>query len=91
MVRLGPRGYGTIYPMARWQYTVTTREGTEDLVPHMQQMDSNGWELLNGSTVCGTRGIAYTMWWRKEAPAPRPYEEPRPHSTMVPAKPAGMP
>ena len=92
MVRLGLREYGTIYPMARWQYTVTTREGTEDLVAqHMEQMDNNGWELLNGSTVCGTRGIAYTMWWRQEAPAPRPYKEPSPDIAIHPAKPAGMP
>ncbi len=78
--------------MTRWQYTVTTKEGTADLVAqHMQQMDSNDWELVNGSTVCGTRGIAYTMWWRKEAPAPRPYEEPRPYTGPRPARPAWMP
>jgi hypothetical protein len=78
--------------MTRWQYTVTTMEGTAELVAqHMQQMDSDGWELLNGSTVCGTRGIAYTMWWRKTGPPPRPYEEPRPYTTIRPARPAGMP
>jgi hypothetical protein len=77
--------------MAGWQYKITTREGTEDLVTqHMQQMDSDGWELLNGSTVCGTRGIAYTMWWRKPAPVPRPYEEPRPSAIGEPAEPAGL-
>ncbi len=76
--------------MTGWQYKVTTREGTEDLVAqHMQQMDSNGWELLNGSTVCGTRGIAYTMWWRKEAPSPRSNEEHRQRRTLKqPAGPA---
>jgi hypothetical protein len=80
--------------MTRWHYSVTTREGTEDLVAqHMQQMDSDGWELLNGSTVCGTRGIAYTMWWRKEGPAPGPYEDPvlGTISPITPAAPGGMP
>ena len=77
--------------MTRWQYTVTTREGPTDLVAqHMQQMDSNDWELLNGSTVCGIGGIAYTVWWRRK-PGTRPHEEPRPHTTMEPARPAGMP
>jgi hypothetical protein len=57
---------------------------TEDLVArHMREMDSNGWELLNGSTVWGTRGIAYTMWWRKTGPAPTPYEEPRPYTMDI--------
>jgi hypothetical protein len=49
----------------------------------MREMDSNGWELLNGSTVWGTRGIAYTMWWRKTGPAPTPYEEPRPYTMDI--------
>ena len=77
--------------MTRWQYTVTTREGTADLVEHMQQMDSNGWELLNGSTVCGIGGIAYTMWWRKQGPAP--YKAPLPYDMdpNPPARPASFP
>jgi hypothetical protein len=88
LVRLRLRKYGTICPMTRWQYKVTTKEGTEDLVvQHMKQMDSDGWELLNGSTLRGTRGIAYTMWWRKTGSAPKPYEEPRPHRTRQPAGP----
>ena len=63
--------------MAHWLYTVTTtKEGTDRVVEHMQEMDGRGWELLNGSTAYGPDRIAYTMWWRKEAPTPTPARPP---------------
>ena len=79
--------------MAHWLYTVTTtREGTDLVVEHMQEMNGRGWELLNGSTAYGPDRIAYTMWWRKAALAPTPATPPvleaipRP-GTVVPSRP----
>jgi hypothetical protein len=79
--------------MAHWLYTVTTtREGTDLVVEHMQEMDGRGWELLNGSTTYGPDRIAYTMWWRKPAPAPTPARLPVPaEATPLPGQVPSVP
>jgi hypothetical protein len=75
--------------MADWQYNViTTRESTDLIAQRMQQMDRDGWELLNCSTAYEPGRIAYTTWWRKEAQGPAPYVPPRPHEPIEPASPA---
>lgn len=77
--------------MDHWLYTVTTRDDTDLVVEHMQEMDGRGWELLNGSTTYGHDGIAYTMWWRKAAPVSTPaqyfQQEATPRPGTVPIRP----
>jgi NAD dependent epimerase/dehydratase family enzyme len=62
---------------SRWQYRVTEVRGqtTEAVQEHLDALNSEGWELINGSTATAyfqgrwtswqKHPLNYTMWWRK--------------------------